>query len=280
MKNDIFKKQNEPNILDALFSQRYYYNTANKLDTINLILILITCILSSFTIEDNMYKIVVNIVLVLISWCLSNLTVQNIKKGALIKKYIDYELFSFKIDKESIKKAKGYIFDVIKKHLKNYNQQINNDGNGNPPGLKDWYYDENKVGCINQIKSCQSQNTTWDNRISKIYLIMLLVLFSILSVIYIIISSINKCDILNFFAGAIPFANVIVFFMKRCLNYFKIKKIIDEANSKLQLASTKNALLDIQKCIDIRRENEFVPPNFVHKIISKDMHEKIKFVSK
>lgn len=279
MKNDIFNKQNENYILDALFSQRYYYNLANKLETTYLILLFLACILGSFSINDLLYQFVVNVCLSIIIFVLNLVIVSKIKKGALIKKYIDYELFGFDNDEKSITKAKSYIFDVKNKHLKNYHQQVSNNGNSNPPGLRDWYYNENKESYISQIKSCQLQNISWDNKISKIYISLLIIIFSVMFLIYSIISCINKSELLEFFAGFIPFMNIIWYLVQKSIKYCEINKIIEEIRFKLQKSVTKKILLDIQKDIDFRRENEFAPPGFIHKIISKKMHEKIKFIN-
>lgn len=280
MKNDIFNKQNEEYILDALFSQRYYYNLANKLETVNLILIFTACILGSFSIDSLLYQILVNVGLSIVIFILNHVIISKIKKGAIIKKFIDYELFAFDNDEKSIRKAKEYIFDVINKHLKNYQQQISNDCNSNPPGLRDWYYNENKMGYTSRVKSCQLQNISWDNKISKIYIGLLIGVFSILFLVYLIISCINNNEILVFLAGLIPFMNVIWYLVQKILKYREINKIMDEIKLKLQRKTSREVLLDIQKDIDLRRENEFAPPNFIHKIISKNMHEKIKFISK
>lgn len=280
MKNDIFNKQNEEYILDALFSQRYYYNLANKLETVNLILIFTACILGSFSIDSVLYQILVNVGLSIVIFILNHVIISKIKKGAIIKKYIDYELFAFDNDEKSIRKAKEYIFDVINKHLKNYQQQISNDGNSNPPGLRDWYYNENKMSYTSQVKSCQLQNISWDNKISKIYIGLLIGVFSILFLVYLIISSIKNYELLKFFAGLIPFMNVGFYLVQKKIKYQEVNKIMEEIKMKSQKPITKRLLLDIQKDIDLRRENEFAPPNIIHKIISKKMHDKIKFISK
>lgn len=280
MKNDIFNKQNEAYILDALFSQRYYYNLANKLETINLILTFITCILGSFSIDNVLYQFIINVCLGIVIYVLNHIIISKIKKGALIKKFIDYELFDFDNDEKSIENAKVYIFDVINKRLNNYQQQISKDGNGNPPGLRDWYYNENKKSYVDQIKSCQLQNISWDNKISKVYICLLVGIFGMLFLIYLFISCINNCEILNFIAGLLPFVNVMWYLVQKITKYCEINKITNEIKLKIQEPTTRKKILDIQKNIDLRRENEFAPPNFIHKIISKKMHEKIKFISK
>ena len=280
MKNDIFNKQNKKYILDALFSQRYYYNLANKLETISLILIFTACVLGSFSIDNVLYQLFVNGVLSAVIFILNLIIASKIKKGALIKKFIDYELFGFDNDEKSIKKAKEYIYDVINKQLKNYQQQISNDGYSNPPGLRDWYYNEKKESYIKEIKSCQMQNITWDNRISKIYINLLFGIFSMLFLVYLIISSVKNYELLKIFAGLIPFMNVGFYLVQKKIKYQEINKIMEEIKMKSQKPITKRLLLDIQKDIDLRRENEFAPPNIIHKIISKKMHDKIKFISK
>ena len=97
IKNSIFDKKNKKDMLDILYAQRQYYNIANKLDSINLLLILIVCMFDFFEINNPMIKLLVNGLIALIIYIISYVTNDYIKKGADLKKYFDYKLYEFNL---------------------------------------------------------------------------------------------------------------------------------------------------------------------------------------
>lgn len=279
--NGLLKKQNEKNMLDVLFAQRYYYNIANMLDFINFVILLIICLFNFFEIKSDIIQIFANILLFLFSILLNNLVNKNILLGADLKKYFDYKLFNFKLEDDFQKKCLGLVNDVLNKNIKNYKQQISNDGTSRPPGLKNWYFDENKSNKIDLIKSAQSQNIKWDKNISKIYLKCLIIIFISFLSIYILISMIRNYSILKFIAGFIPLLSLLAYFIQKFKDYISVNKQTGIIENMLHYTNkSKNMLLEIQKKIDDRRRKNFCPPNIIHKVIAKRLHEKEKYINK
>lgn len=279
-KKDIFKHQNTKEMLNILYAQRFYYNKANLLDQCLLILTIIICVCNFASINDPFFQIVVNIILVIICYWISKKIEKNTIKGAHLKKYFDYTLFGFKLSHDFKKQCLELTYKVIKKPRKDYEQQIFNDGKANPPGLKDWYYNEQNINDIDTIKSIQKQNLCWDQILAKQYLIFLLVVSLVLIIIYIVVCYILDFNIINIIAGIIPFISLIRYLLDKINAYRKINKYIKELNIKMNYVKTKNDLLEIQKKIDLRRKQNFLPPNFFHKLKSKSIHEQIEFISR
>jgi len=96
IENNIFEKQNEKDMLDILYAQRHYYNIANQLDNINLLLIFILCMFDFFEINNPVIKLLVNGLIAFIIYIITHLIKYCIKKGANLKKYFDYTLYAFK----------------------------------------------------------------------------------------------------------------------------------------------------------------------------------------
>lgn len=280
-KNSIFDKQNEKDMLDVLYAQRQYYNIANKLDSINLLLILIVCMFDFFEINNPMIKLFVNGLIALIIYIIAYVTNDYIKKGADLKKYFDYKLYVFNgITKQFEENCRKYIHNILKKNKPDYNQQISNDGKSNPPGLKDWYFDEGETQRLDIIKSTQSQNIKWDKKISTIYLIIVIILVIVLFITYLITCALMKFNIIEFLAGLISFASFFCYLFKKIISYIKINKCVYFAEHLLNKAKNDADLIEIQEIIDKRRHENFCPPNIIHKIISKSVHEEIEFINK
>lgn len=279
-KTSIFEKQNEKSVLNILYAQRFYYNRSNFLESINVILVLGICIFDFFEIKKPLLKIIVNVFVVAINCIISNIISSDIKKGAKLKKYFDYKLFNFcGITNDFKKECKGYVFDVINKHNKNHDQQISNDGEANPPGLKNWYFDEGKIKNIDIIKSMQKQNLYWDKIISKIYLGIIICIILVLCILYFIVSYFMNFETLEILAGIIPFMSIIKYLYGKIKSYHIIDKNIECANILLNKAKDIDDLIEVQNRIDNRREENFAPPNLIHKIISKRVHRKIEFMN-
>lgn len=280
-KNSIFDKQNEKYMLDILYAQRQYYNIANKLDSINLLLILIVCMFDFFEINNPMIKLLVNGLIALIIYIIAYVTNDYIKKGADLKKYFDYKLYVFNgITKQFEENCRKYINSILRKNKPDYNQQVSNDGKSNPPGLKDWYFNEGETQRLDIIKSTQSQNIKWDKKISTIYLIIVITLLIVLFITYLITCALMEFNIIEFFAGLISFVSFFCYLFKKIISYIKINKCVYFAEHLLNKAKNDADLIEIQEIIDKRRHENFCPSNIIHKIISKSVHEEIEFINK
>jgi hypothetical protein len=280
-KNSIFEKQNEKDMLDILYAQRHYYNVANLLDNTNLLLIFIVCTFDFFELNNPMIKLLVNGFMASIIYVIAHVINDYIKKGADLKKYFDYTLYSFKgITKQFENNCKKNIYNILKKQKKDYKQQISNDGKSNPPGLKDWYFDEGETQRLEIIKSTQSQNIKWDKKISTIYLIIVISLVILLFITYLITCTLMKFNTIEFFSGLISFVSFFCYLFEKIISYFQINKYVYCAEHLLNKAKNDVDLMEIQEIIDKRRHKNFCPINIIHKIISKSVHEEIEYISK
>ena len=279
-KTNFFKKQNEKDMLDILYSQRFYYNRVNCLENLSVVLTLFICIFDFFEIKNSIIKIIVNGFMVGVNALLLCFIKKDIVKGANLKKYFDYSLFGFSgITKDFEKECKGFIYDVLSKKRKDYNHQVNNNGKSKPPGLKDWYFDEGKSGEVEVIKSMQKQNLYWDKKISKIYLSFIGVTLILLLCLYVTICILLKFKIIELLAGFIPFISIIIFFTDKIKAYFLIDKNVEVAKFLLNKAKNIDDLVEIQEIVDNRRMENFCPPNIIHSIISKNTHKKIEYIN-
>lgn len=281
IKNNIFDKQNEKDMLDILYAQRKYYNMANKLDSINLLLIFVVCMYDFFEINNTMIKLLVNGVIALIIYMITHVTNYYVKQGADLKKYFDYKLYSFNgIIKQFEESCRKSIHNILSKNMLDYNQQISNDGKSEPPGLKDWYFDEGKKQMLDVIRSTQSQNIRWDKKISTLYLIMIIILIIILFISYTITCILMNFNIVEFIVGLLSFVSFFYYLFKKIISYIKINKYVYYAEQLLTKAKNDADLIEIQEIIDKRRRENLCPPNIIHKIISKSVHEEIEFINK
>lgn len=281
IKNGIFDKQNEKDMLDILYAQRQYYNMANKLDSINLLLIFVVCTYDFFEINNAMIKLLVNGVIALIINIITHVTNYYVKRGADLKKYFDYKLYSFNgIAKQFEESCRKSIHNILKKNMSEYNQQINNDGKSDPPGLKDWYFNEGKTQTLDIIRSTQSQNIRWDKKISTLYLIMIIILIIVLFISYTITCILMNFNVVEFIVGLLSFASFFYYLFKKIISYIKINKYVYYAEQLLTKAKNDVDLIEIQEIIDKRRRENLCPPNIIHKIISKSFHEEIEFINK
>lgn len=277
-----FFRQNEPKMLDMLYAQRILYNSANILEAVNVCFMFLICVFNFYGISNSWLQIFINILLVAMNKFLFSLENKKIKQGAKIKKYFDYKLFEFDgLSEDFQKECKGYIFTIIDrdKNKEKYLVQVNNNGESTARGVKDWYIDEQKDSEFETIKSMQLQNLYWDKTISNIYLAMLSVLALFLIIIYIVIVGIRGCSILEIVTGLIPFFNIIGYLINKFALYCDIRENIAVAKSILKRATKMTDLVEVQTLIDERRMKEFTPPDFIHKVISKNEHKKIKFMN-
>ncbi len=280
IKNDIFEKQNEKHMLDILYAQRHYYNIANILDNINILLTFFVCVFDFLEINNPIIKLLVNGVCGVIIYIITHIIKDCVKKGADLKKYFDYKLYAFEgITKQFENNCKKNIYNVLQKHNRSYQQQISNDGNSRPPGLKNWYFDERETQRLNIIKSTQSQNIKWDEKISKIYLIIVISLMVLSFVAYSITCTLMRFNTIEFFAGLISFVSFFYYLSEKIVSYFEINKYVYCAKILLNKAKNDTDLLEIQEIIDKRRHENFCPLNIIHKVISKSFHEEIKYIS-
>lgn len=269
--NNIGKNQNTNEMLDLLFSARVYMNKASYLKNMEFILIfIIVCInfLRYFTINLSIIEWIIVLGTIIIG-ILEFLIKQNIELGALIKQYIDLTLYEMpNIDELSERKVKEAKYKAITSNKKFYIEQVNNDGNSEKRGVRNWYSVENTLELNDAIIECQKENSYWDKKLVKKYMFFLVILGTVILITsYICTNSwlIRVSSIIN---------AVIIF--KEIINCFKhitfSEKLETKFNYYNKCSDKKDIILDIQNDIFERRKFLIVPDIF-HKISRKELHE-------
>lgn len=278
--NDIQIKQNTPEILDFLFSARFYMNHADLLTTSKYCCIIISVILSLINLPLKK-DYIDNIILILsfISLPLNSAIKKSIKKGALTKQYIDYNLYDFKKDPfenyELIIESKNY---AIAKNPKFYKIQIENNGDSKERGVKDWYFVNRSNPKLKAILICQKQNIYWDQKLIKIYKWLIYICLATLFIIFLLFIYTFQS---NFLKILIPLSIYGYSFLELIIEINNQEKLMIEINVRINyIENTKvllknSELLKIQKLIDERR-NFLIIPDQLHKMLSKMTHKNVK----
>lgn len=278
--NDIKTKQNTPEILDFLFSARFYMNRADFQSTLKYYLIIISIILLliNFSLKKEYID---NIILIisLISLPFNSAIKKNIKKGALTKQYIDYDLYDFKKNHlknyELIVESKNYAID---KNYNFYKTQIENNGDSKERGVKDWYFVNDSIPKLSAILICQKQNIYWDQKLIKIYKWLIYICLAILFIILLIFIYLFQSNFLKILISLLIYGYS---FFELIFQINKQEKLMIEIDVRINyIENTKillktNELLKIQELIDKRRSFLIIPDQ-LHKILCKTIHKNIK----
>ncbi len=269
----INKKQNEEEMIQLLYYSRNLYNRSIEIFILKLIVVGINIILS-FTQKDTIF---LSAIIFMLFTLLEIIERACVKNAARARNLFDVSLFEFEnVKYESKIKEKAYIF--CRKHKKDYKIQKENLGTDDPPGLKNWYTQNNGKTKNEIIFKCQIENTKWDKKITNTDLGIFIVIL-VLVILIVIYKYYNKMlsELISVILVGIELIYEVI---KRALLYIKYNKnvsnreiLIDEfSDSKI----TKKHLKSLQSLIEERREMDLVPLNFIHRKVSNYMHEIIK----
>lgn len=284
--NDIYTKQNKEYLLMLQYSQRKHYDMAENIQYLMWISIILSIVIgnnsmiSSFW-GENIVKVISGILAVFYIFFRLKLN-KNVEIGAYTKEVIDCTLFGFDIKKnlKSFTEDKLNEF-AIRKKVKNESEylcQINNTGKDNPRGVKNWYEDRQQMDMKKAIYESQKENIWWDEKLSKIYIgIFVIVSLAILSVIFII----NRNQSIEFllFTLLIPLVPILSEIKMQVECWIKLKvymgkvEIVCKRIEKNINNINKEDLEELQNLILERRLYKFLIPNKLHSIVSKKFHE-------
>ena len=273
----IRKKQNDEHILKLQYAARHSYNLAELLGLFSWLLTFIIILISWFDNGANpdVIAYIVAIITILNS-AVDYLRNKSINMASSIRAYIDYTLFNM----NSKKVYNGLTIDIINKfgdiianlHKKTYLKQISNSGTDVYKGVKDWYTLSDGMTTDEEIVSAQKENCGFDKNISRDSIIISIILFAVFA--FCIIKLDQKFLLICAF---LPVGFKII---KSIIDYYEYKKIYDEEKiiiSKLDDYGYDEKLsIQLQECINERRQLSFVTFSFIHKLKAKYMHHKIK----
>lgn len=270
----IKEKQNNKEYLSLQYSARHAYNTAELMGIFSWLLTLVLIIIGWFD-KGNHPTIVayatacITVTETVIAYCRT----RTIKLAAGIRTYIDYQLFDF--EHKSI--YNGYDIDnflhyqdlVIMLHKKTYEKQISHSGADKYRGVKDWYILKDGMSFEEEIKSAQKENCGFDEKISKHSCIFSAVIFLAFTI------CIFKFD--NYLLLICAFIPAFLKIIDEILGFKEYNKIhIEEITiiSKLNdIDYDEKLILQLQECIDERRQLSFVTHAVFHKLSSKRLHK-------
>jgi len=284
--NYIYINQNKEYFLMLQYSQRKYYDMAEKIQYIIWIFIIFNIIINNNAMINNFYgenivKIISCVLTALYAFLRSQLN-RSIEIGAYTKEVIDCTLFDLDI-KENLKKFTEEQLNefAIRKKEKNktdYLCQINNTGKDIPRGIKNWYEDKQEMNIGNAIYEYQKENIWWDGKLSKIYMILFTVV-SLVAISLMLIININESVKFLLFTVVIPSAPILselifqgIYLVKLMVYQGKVEvkcKGIEKNISNID----KEDLEELQELILQRRLYKFLIPSRIHSMLSKKFHE-------
>lgn len=284
--NDIYTKQNEEYILMLQYSQRKHYDMAENIQYCIWIFMILNIIINNNVIignllGSNIVKIIGSVLTVL--YILLKLEInKNIEIGAYTKEFIDCTLFDFDIKKNLKKFTKEQLSEFAvckkKKNSSDYLCQINNTGKDEPRGVKNWYENREQMDMKNAVYGCQKENIWWDQRLSKIYMYIFIVI-SVLVIVSILFINRNESVKSLIFAVLIPSVQILIESITQVVNFIKL--MIYRAKVDIMCKSiekdlnniSEEDLEELQGLIVQRRLYKFLIPNKLHSILSRKFHE-------
>jgi len=220
--NNIYKRQNEAEMLKLVTSQHYTYSCAKKWNRLLIFLMVFVPLLINISLifipKDNK-----NILPILsfVSLCILVLTplinekIDSIKRiAALIQQKFDCYIFELPLYDET----------VNDNYINNY---VNKYGNKQFDRAKNWYENHSKIDKNKAIFYCQKENITWSNDLLHGFfvqnLIILLIIIGFI-VVHFILFDFTIINVLSIISIATP---LLSFIIKEFLSIRKSKHNID-----------------------------------------------------
>lgn len=283
MKNSIYIRQNEETILKLLFLQRQLYDRANILRYFSWILAiavpLIIELLSKFSCLTIYVKLTA-VILIVLHHIFDHIKKMNIETSAITKEYIDSKIFDMTIGTGSLEMSFQKIREKAEIEIANnrekYIYQISNNGMGNPPGVKDWYATHESSTHFENVFKCQKENIWWDQKITKIYkMCLLLCLIISLFAVSIIVKNWELSEIFDYILKFEILLTIVFIEINKIYKYSTLSNRIDGVVEVIESNALYNeiSINILQKLIFQRRGNGLNPPDIIHRINSINFHD-------
>ena len=165
--NNLSERQNNPELISLLKLQRYKYNKAAYVSTLNFFLSVVVPIILSviglFKIPDNYISFINYIGAICTIICLWLSTrIKTMKESAAKVQYVfDVKLFGFKQNNFICNSTMNELLTLSSK------EKIQN-----LKGLENWYSIKSNLKTNDAIFSCQQQNIRWDKKLRKLFCIL------------------------------------------------------------------------------------------------------------
>ena len=168
----------------------------------------------------------------------------------------------------------------MQKYAKKATLEMQNDGNGAFPGVKNWYEPQNATSHNDAVRQCQVLNKDWDKDLNK-YRIVRLTIFAIILIA-------TEALLIFFFKVAwynVLFATgqLVLRLVERIVAHIKFitqSLAIDSLAEALEADPSKSNQKVFQKAIDKRRRIPILGSKSGHKKNAKKISDKYKAINK
>lgn len=274
--DSIFVRQSKKEILEMQAAAKLYFSSAPNIDAVIYILNIIIIIIT-LNFENDFMKIV-ELIIGIGLLIVNSLINENRNKGAKIREYVDSILYGLECDitEEEIRKL---VLVQKKKHKSLIATYCNNTGEDKIRGVKNWYSDYSDKDRLGEILHCQKENIYYDEEITQKHYLKYIIAVEIIVLLITILLSI-KYDILT---GIIATFDLITINSSKIISIIKFKFTTGGINSyikRCQNNPNKEDIKYIQKYINDRRKLNIDIPNFIHNILSNELHNDYKFIRK
>lgn len=286
MRDVIFKRQNDEDILDLLYSQRVSYDHAeiyNRIGWGMTLLLLILAVGKLFIPCWEQLSSMIEIIVAVGVFAADYKTKTLVNWGAETKGLIDSILFGFPIQNKE--KLIEHAIKIKNKYKDDYKLQTTHRGDDNIRGVRDWYTEYSSDDHCKVILNCQKENVWWNVKLVNYYkkIISILIGISILAVF----------AFMSYFAIKIDFAwglmilgsTILIRSIEQIITIKTYTKAMEHAQAKVELieADSNNlnmeSLQSLQKSIEENRKSGFLVPSWVHYIYSKHLHKEKKEIN-
>lgn len=286
--DQIYKRQNEDDILVLLFAQKVEYDKAgiyNRISWGGTFILFVEGILEQIF-SFGCWSLGISVVLTLVVFYYNGCKKKSICIGADTKNLIDSILFKFDYCDVRKKELFANAVHLKEKHKKKYVEQTTHTGIDQIRGVKDWYDQYGESNHSKVILMCQKDNLNWSEKLSNYYLKMVAILLmtSIVVAAFVIYTYGFKDIVLSIFLLTI--STILIKFIESCQEYSLFKHAIISGNAQADLfinlsrEPVVEELLIVQKQINQTRTSGFLIPDWMHKIKSKKLHKELQAVNR
>ena len=256
-------------MLQYQFTARYYYNLAEKINTLLWGICTLTFLVALIpTLNDydwvNVLLFICDILLFVLAAYHKVLVTRAANIRAVFDDYV-FGISSIDFSSKEINHLNEVVFKTIRLHTKEAKIQINNTGIDTPNGVKNWYEFTDDFLVQNPILFCQKQNILWTEKMIITKVIFTLVEFLFLFTIAALVWSSSEISLITTLLGFFGFIAKIIERIYENIKYvvcfIKIQGVIETLESS---CSSQN-IVKLQKAINNMRAIPVTGKNFLHK---------------
>lgn len=270
-------------MLKYQFTSRHNYNQAERINTFLWFVSILTASLAFFPSLERFSWLTLILflidIIVLILCVISNNAVQ---RAANLRAIFDDYVLGFNnlcIDKSKRTKFNEIVSKTVYRYDKMAKIQMNNNGNDNPPGVKDWYDFPGNFTGHSPILFCQRQNMWWTDKMMAAKSILFIIEAVILVSVLLLVLHISDASLLE---KTICLLGFVIKSIDRILAMFKYcvccLKIVGALKTQ-ETEPTHSGLIVIQEMINELRSIPILGKNKCHQklanVLSKCFKETV-----